>query len=152
MGCTTQIKIFYEGEKIMKHFLLAAISVVGSAIAGWFGGWTTGITTLVIFMATDYITGLLVAGVFHASPKTEGGTLESKAGWKGLIRKGCTLLMVLIACRLDLLLGVNYIRDAVVIAFILNETLSIIENIGLMGINVPEPLAEAVELLKNKNK
>ena len=57
--------------------------------------------TLVIFMAIDYITGLVVAGVFHASPKTKTGALESKAGWKGLIRKGETLLIVLVACQLD---------------------------------------------------
>ena len=59
--------------------------------------------------------------------------LESRAGWKGLCRKGMTLLFVLIAVRLDLLMGTNYLRDAVCIAFIANEALSILENAGLMG-------------------
>lgn len=67
-------------------------------------------------MGADYVTGLIVAGVFHTSEKTENGTLESRAGWKGLCRKGVTLLVVLVACRLDLMMGSNFIRDAVVIA------------------------------------
>lgn len=135
----------------MKETSLAIIGCIGSAIAGIFGGWSTGLTTLLIFMAIDYITGLVVAGVFHASPKSTSGALESRAGWKGLVRKGMTLLIVLIACRLDMLIGVNYIRDAVVIAFVVNETLSIIENAGLMGIHIPPVLTKAIEMLKNES-
>lgn len=134
----------------------AIAGVVGSVIASWFGGWTTSLTTLLIFMGLDYLTGLIVAGVFHKSPKTENGALESRAGWKGLCRKGMTLLIVLIACRLDLIAasllgtGEHFVRDAVIIAYIVNETLSIIENAGLMGIPVPKVLAKAIEVLKKK--
>ena len=103
-------------------------------------------------MAIDYISGLVVAGVFHNSTKTDTGTLESRAGWKGLCRKCGTLLLVLVAYRLDLMIGANYIRDAVVIAFIANETISIIENAGLMGIPLPEVLTNAVDILQKKTK
>ena len=72
--------------------LCTYVGVIGGAIAGLFGGWDTALQTLVIFMAVDYITGLIVAGVFHTSPKTKTGTLESRAGWKGLCRKGVSLL------------------------------------------------------------
>ena len=106
--------------------------------------------TLIIFMAIDYITGLIVAGVFHNSEKTANGALESRAGWKGLCRKGVTLLVVLVACRLDLVMGSNFIRDAVIIAFVANETISIIENAGLMGIPIPAAIMRAIEILKNK--
>ena len=58
--------------------------------------------------------------------------------------------MVLVACRLDLVMGSNFIRDAVVIAFIANETISIIENAGLMGIPIPAAIMKAIEILKNK--
>lgn len=109
------------------------------------------LVTLVIFMAIDYVTGLLVAGVFHNSGKTENGALESRAGWKGLCRKCITLLMVLVATRLDLVTGTNFIRDAVVIAFIANETISIVENAGLMGINIPPAITSAIEVLKKKS-
>ena len=101
-------------------------------------------------MGADYITGLIVAGIFHNSGKTENGALESRAGWKGLCQKGVTLLVVLVACRLDLMAGSNFIRDAAVIAFIANETISITENAGLMGIYIPAPILKAVEVLKNK--
>ena len=124
----------------------------GSLIASQFGGWDAALSTLVLFMAVDYVTGLVVAGVFHASPKSKNGALESRAGWKGLCRKGVTLLIVLVACRLDTVMGSNFIRDAVVIAFIANETLSIIENAGLMGIPIPKALTGAIEILKQTSE
>ena len=135
----------------MKEMILTVLGCIGAAIAGIFGGWSAGLTTLLIFMGIDYLTGLIVAGVFHKSPKSEGGALESRAGWKGLVRKGMTLLIVLIACRLDAMLGVNYIRDAVVIAFVVNETLSIIENAGLMGVPIPAAITKAIEMLRDKS-
>lgn len=136
---------------MMKDGICTAIGVVGSVIASLFGGWDAALVTLVIFMAIDYVTGLLVAGVFHNSGKTENGALESRAGWKGLCRKCITLLMVLVATRLDLVTGTNFIRDAVVIAFIANETISIVENAGLMGINIPPTITSAIEVLKKKS-
>lgn len=126
------------------------IGVVGSVVASWFGGWDTGLATLVVFMGIDYLSGLLVAGVFHNSQKTKNGTLESRAGWKGLCRKGMTLLFVLIAYRLDLAMGTTYIRDAVVIGFMANELISIVENAGLMGLPLPPVITKAIEVLTHK--
>ena len=134
----------------MKSWFTTLIGVIGGFIASLFGGWDAALVTLIIFMAIDYITGLIVAGVFHNSEKTANGALESRAGWKGLCRKGVTLLVVLVACRLDLVMGSNSIRDAVIIAFVANETISIIENAGLMGIPIPAAIMRAIEILKNK--
>lgn len=134
----------------MKPGFFTTIGLIGGAIASLFGGWDASLATLTLFMGVDYVTGLIVAGVFHNSEKTENGALESRAGWKGLCRKGVTLLVVLVACRLDLVIGSNFIRDAVVIAFITNETISIIENTGLMGIPIPAVIMRAIEILKNK--
>lgn len=103
-------------------------------------------------MAVDYVTGLIVAGVFHASPKSRTGALESRAGWKGLIRKGETLLIVLVACRLDAVMATSFVRDAVVIGFICNETISIVENAGLMGLPIPAALTKAVDILKQRSE
>lgn len=133
-----------------KNILISIVGIIGSAIALAFGGWTTGLTTLVIFMAIDYITGLIVAGVFHKSTKTETGTLESRAGFKGLCRKGAMLLIVLVACRLDLTLSTTYIKDAVIIAFMANEAISIIENAGLMGVPMNDTLKNAIDVLQKK--
>ena len=136
----------------MKEIICTIIGVVGSAVASLFGGWTAGMTALVIFMTVDYLSGLLVAGVFKNSNKTETGTLESRAGWKGLIRKGMTLVIVLIAYHLDLVIGTNYIRDAVIIAFCANELISIVENAGLMGVPLPSVITKAIDVLVNKSK
>jgi len=102
-------------------------------------------------MAIDYITGLLVAGVFKRSTKTESGALESKAGFRGLCKKGVTLLIILVAVRLDIMLNLkDFIRNAVVIAFCVNEAISIIENSGLMGVPIPQIITQAIELLRKK--
>lgn len=134
----------------MKDILCTAVGVLGSGIASLFGGWDAAMATLIVFMAVDYVTGLIAAGVFHNSPKSSGGALESGAGWKGLCKKGVSLLIVLVACRLDLVIGSNFIRDAVVIAFIANETISIVENAGLMGVGIPEPILSAIDVLHNR--
>jgi toxin secretion/phage lysis holin len=133
---------------IMKNAICTSVGVLGSLVASLFGGWTASLTTLLIFMGIDYATGLIVAGVFHNSPKTDTGALESRAGFKGLIRKFMILLFVLIGYRLDVAVGTTYIRDAVCIAFIANELLSIIENAGLMGVPIPSVITEGIDILK----
>lgn len=134
----------------MKEKFCTAAGLIGSGIASLFGGWSTAMTTLVIFMVIDYISGIVVAGVFHSSNKTDTGALESVAGWKGICRKGMSLLIILIAYRLDLVIGTSYIRDAVIIGFITNELISIVENAGLMGIPLPAVLTKAIDVLQNK--
>jgi toxin secretion/phage lysis holin len=134
------------------NWLLTILGTVGAAVSSLFGGWDTGMTTLVIFMAVDYLTGLVVAGVFQRSTKSDTGALQSKAGWKGLCKKGMTLLIVLIAARLDLVVGSDFIRDATVIAFITNETISIVENAGLMGLPIPAVITNAIDVLKKSGK
>lgn len=134
----------------MKAFICSATGVIGGGIAYLFGGWDASLITLLIFMLCDYITGLIVAGVFHKSKKTESGNLESRAGWKGICKKFVTLLFVIIANRLDMQMGTQFIRDAVCITFITNELLSIVENAGLMGIPLPKVIKQAIEVLHKK--
>ncbi len=134
----------------MKEGICTVIGAFGGVISALFGGWDAALVTLIIFMGIDYITGLIVAGVFKNSGKTKSGALESHAGWKGLLKKGVTLLIVLVACRLDVVIGSNFIRDAAVTAFVANETISITENAGLMGIPLPEVLKKAIDILNKK--
>lgn len=137
---------------LRKEGILAAVGAAGSAVAALFGGWDAALFTLVVFMSVDYVSGMIVAGVFHKSKKSKSGALESRAGFKGLCRKGMILLIILVASRLDRTIGSTFIRDAVVIAFISNETISILENAGLMGIPIPAVLTKAVESLKQKSE
>ena len=121
----------------MKSIYRTIIAAAGSFLAAQFGGWDAALETLVCFMAIDWITGgVLLPVVFKKSPKSENGTLESRAGWKGLCRKGMMLFFVLIAEKLDQLTQTNYLRDAVCIGFILNEAVSILENAGLMEVKI----------------
>ena len=131
--------------------LYSAVGVVGGFIAMAFGGWSDALITLIIFMSVDYVTGLIVAGIFKKSKKSESGALESRAGFKGLCRKGVALLIVLVAVRLDIIMHTTYIKDAVIIAFIANEAISIIENAGLMGIPIPGVITKAIDVLKKNS-
>ena len=135
----------------IKIFILSGVACVGAAIASLLGGWTGAMTTLVILMFIDYVTGIIVAGVFHNSPKCSGGALSSAVGFKGICRKFVILLIVVVACRVDLLLDTNIIRDATCIGFCANELVSITENAGLMGIPLPRKLVEAIEVLRGDN-
>lgn len=136
----------------MKQFICTIIGATGSGIAALFGGWDTGLVSLLIFMGLDYVSGLVVAGVFHKSNKTDTGSLESKAGWKGLCRKCMTLIFVLVSYRLDLIIGTNYIKNAVIIAFIANELISLVENAGLMGVPLPAVITKAIDILQKKSE
>ena len=133
------------------NVVYSIVGAVGGFIAMAFGGWSDALITLIVFMSIDYTTGLIVAGVFKKSKKSESGALESRAGFKGLCRKGVALLIVLVAVRLDIVMHTSYIKDAVIIAFIANESISIIENAGLMGIPIPGVIAKAIDVLKEKD-
>lgn len=132
--------------------LYSIIGAVGGFMAMAFGGWNDALITLMIFMTVDYITGLTVAGIFKKSKKSKSGALESRAGFKGICRKGVALLIVLVATRLDVVMKTTYIEDAVIIAFIANESISIIENAGLMGIPIPSVITKAIDILKKESE
>jgi toxin secretion/phage lysis holin len=135
----------------MKETICTIAGIVGSFIAGLFGGWRNSLVTVLLFMGIDYITGLAVAAC-GKSPKSDTGRLSSKIGWRGLAKKCVSLLLVLVAVRLDITFGTSYIRDAVCIAFTVNELISITENAGLLGVPLPTVITKAIELLQSKGK
>ena len=128
----------------------AAVGAVGGVIARALGGWDNAVVTLIIFMVIDYAMGIIVAAVFKKSEKSENGGLSSRVCWIGLARKVMTLLFVIIANRLDVLIGTDYIRTGVIISFCASELISICENAGLMGVPLPSVITKAIDILKNK--
>ncbi len=129
--------------------------IVGAAIAEALGGWDDAIITLIVFMAIDFVTGLLCAMVFGKSNKSPNGALSSAACWRGLVKKVCTLLIVVMSHYIDVLADVDFIRNAVIIAFCVAEVISICETAGLMGVlpdGVQKVLTKAIDVLKNKDK
>ena len=83
----------------------------GSAIAQALGGWDVALKVLICFMALDYVTGWLVAAVWHKSAKSKTGALDSKASYKGLVKKGVMLSLVWMAALLDQATHSDFVRD-----------------------------------------
>ena len=135
----------------MKETLCTVFGLMGSALCWAFGGWDAGLSALVICMSVDYISGSLVALVFHNSRKSETGSYNSAYGLKGLCKKCLMLLFVIVAVQADRLLGGDFVRDAVCIGFATNEILSIVENLGLAGVPMPQAVVKALEQLQDKS-
>ena len=134
----------------IKNGVLAAFAFIGSFVANALGGWDAAMQVLVALMVADYITGVLVAAVWQRSNKSATGALDSKAGFKGILKKGMILVLVWLGVLLDNALGAAYIRTAVVLFFIGNEGISLLENLGLMGVPYPAFLKKALEALHDQ--
>ena len=134
----------------MKQIVCTALGLLGGAVSWAFGGWDAAMAALLVCMGVDYLSGSIVALVFHKSKKSETGSYNSLYGVKGLFKKGLMLLFVLVAVQIDKLLGTAYVRDAVCLGFCCNEILSITENLGLAGIPLPQAVTTALEQLQKK--
>ena len=120
---------------------IRVLAAAGGAVAGALGGWDALLRVLVWMMAADYASGVIVA-VMGRSRKTDYGGLSSKVGAAGILRKGLMLMVVLAAALLDSTMGDTnaMCRDAACWFYIANEGLSLLENLGLMGVPFPEKL------------
>lgn len=134
----------------VKNVVLAAAAALGSFAANALGGWDAPLKLLIALMIADYITGVLVALVWHKSNKSKTGTLSSKAGFVGLCKKSVILLVVWVAVMLDSAVGSQYIRGAVILFFVGNEGISLLENLGIMGVPYPDFLKRALEAVRDK--
>ncbi len=134
----------------MKDTICVAVGLAGGFFTALFGGWDSALVTLVVFMAIDFFTGIITA-MMKKSKHTESGGLSSKAGWFGLAKKVCTLMLIVVAVRMDILLNTNYIRDAVCISFCLNELLSIVENTSLMESRIRLQFKKQLMFCKRKS-
>lgn len=132
----------------MKNMVLWVLAMAGSAMAQALGGWDMALKVLIGFMALDYITGWLVAAVWHKSSKSETGALNSNAGFKGLIKKGTIVALVWMATMLDRVTGSDFVRTAVCMFFIANEGLSILENTAIMGVPYPAFVKNMLDAMK----
>ena len=135
---------------VIKNGILVGLAVFGSFATNALGGWDASLQVLIALMVADYITGVLVAAVWHKSSKSSSGTLNSVAGFKGILKKCMILLLVWIGVLLDNATGANYIRMAVILFFIGNEGISLLENLGLMGVPFPAFLQRALEALRDQ--
>lgn len=135
---------------MIKNSVLMAVAAAGSFAANALGGWDAAMQVLVALMVADYLTGVLVAAIWRRSNKSETGALDSKAGFKGICKKCVILLLVWLGALLDGAIGAEYVRMAVVLFFVGNEGLSLLENVGLMGVPYPAFLQRALESLRDR--
>ncbi len=119
------------------------VAISGTVITYIFGGWDTALIVLVCMMALDYVTGLTAAAI--------NKELNSNIGFKGLLRKALIAAVLIVAVLLDRLLneGTWVFRTLVCYFYIANEGLSILENVGKCGVDLPDKLVNSLEQLKN---
>ena len=135
--------------------ILELLAAAGGAVASFFVNIPPLVWILIAVMTIDYITGL-ITGAMGKSKKTENGYLESGAAWKGLMKKGLILLVVLLASLLDMAVskgaGISFeaTQGATCLWFIASEGLSILENVASIGIPVPRIMLKLLEIMKEK--
>jgi toxin secretion/phage lysis holin len=126
------------------------ITGVGAVFGFLFGGWSVLLQVLLVFMAIDYITGIIASFI--------EGKLSSKIGFRGILKKVAIILIVVASHLIDLALiaegftSKEMIMDSVVFFYLGNELLSFTENAGRMGVPLPAQLTNAVAVLKSKGE
>ena len=132
--------------------VVKTLSGIAGAIAGLLGEWNVLLTILAVMMVLDYATGLIVAWR-GKSPKTETGGLSSKVGFVGIAKKGFIILLVLVATMLDRAIGNDtfVFQSSLVLYYIANEGLSVLENAAILGVPFPDKLRKALETLREKD-
>lgn len=133
------------GEK-MELFFKALLVFGGTAVSFLFGAWHISLTILLVFMCTDFITGIM-KGAYQ-------GRLRSAVGYKGILKKGGIFIVIILANMLDMLVsnGMPIFRTMAVFFFIGNEGISILENLGQMGVKVPKGIANKLEQLSKQEE
>ncbi|MDD2417977.1 MAG: phage holin family protein [Oscillospiraceae bacterium] len=138
--------------KSICYGVLGILAAMGGMVAQALGGWDEALRMLCIIMAMDYITGIICALVWKKSPKSSDGSFNSRLSLKGLLRKAGIFLAVLIAYQLDSVAGTEFIRTSAILFFIANDGLSVIENLGIMGLPMPSSIKNAFEILRKKSE
>lgn len=123
--------------------ILAFLHRVGAGALSLVGGWDNTLRLLVAMMAMDYASGLAVAAM-GKSPKTENGHVDSRAGLRGLLRKGLILMVLAVAAQIDVTMDSAFVRAATAWFYVVNEGISIVENAALAGLPLPEKLLHAL--------
>jgi len=135
----------------VRDFFLSAGDIILKALGaamGLLAGWPEGIRALGVMIAADYLTGILTAAA-GKSPKSKHGGLSARASFLGLLRKGLMLLVILVASLADRMTGTDFVLRNMSIGFyLLNESISVLENVALMGVPIPGKLRNALEVLK----
>jgi toxin secretion/phage lysis holin len=116
---------------------------LGAFVTYAFGGWTELMSFFLLAVMIDIVTGLL------ASVK-EGSGISSAVGFDGLAKKVFMLIAIMLAHRVDVLMGTSFIMDGAIYCYLANELVSITENYGRMGLPLPDALKRVISVLKDR--
>lgn len=129
----------------MENVIKLVVAAGGAAASFLFGGWSTALVTLGVFVLIDFATGWFASG--------REGALSSKRGLIGIARKFMIFAIVALAHLLDGQLGDGHmLRDGAVAFYLANEALSIVENAGRMGVPIPPKVQEMIAVLKGRGE
>lgn len=125
--------------------LKSGCALLAAGITAIFGGWDMLMTALVVMAVADYATGLVAAGI--------NGRLDSRVGWKGILKKLLIFVAVAVAATVDMATGLkgHPLRAAACLFYIGNEGISIVENLGCAGVPIPARMAALFQRLKDEN-
>jgi toxin secretion/phage lysis holin len=126
--------------------ITAILSAIGGGLISYLGGWDSELEFLLVFIVLDILTGTLSSLLFGKSKHTKSGRFASRAFYRGLATKVCILCIVVVSVGLDRILGIDYVRDTVVLFFIFNEAMSILENAECMGLPIPLKLRKMLDV------
>ena len=123
-----------------------SVATVATALTWLIGAWDTALIVLVLFMAIDYITGVIRAYI--------NKSLSSSVGLIGIARKSLIFIVLIVSVLLDRLLNSEtwVFRTLVAYFYIANEGISLLENCVGLGLPIPQRLKDALEQLKEGNK
>ena len=136
----------------VKQVISLLIGALTTGLIKVIGEPTQDLKILLLLMVIDLIVGFIVSAVWHKSSKTKSGKVSSKVMFKGIVKKILTLVLVVVAYQIDILLGYDVIRHIAIIAFIVQEIISIIENITITGIKAPGIITKALDVLERSVK
>lgn len=136
----------------VKQVISLVIGALTTGLLKVIGEPTQDLKILLLLMVIDLIVGFTVSAVWHKSSKTKSGKVSSRVIFKGIVKKILTLVLVVVAYQIDILLSYDVIRHIVIIAFIVQEIISIIENIAITGIKAPDIITRALDVLERSVK
>ena len=132
--------------------VIVKIGAIESTVGGFFisqlGGWDKELYALVSLTVVDFILDLII-GFLGKSDNMYSSKLFGLAGVKGLVRKAAAFLCVFVACILDIIIGSDFIREGVIIAFCATELISIMDYLTCLGIPVTPIIEKAINILIN---
>lgn len=136
----------------IKNIVFPVIGAIGSALSYIFGGFDMSLIVLFVLMVADYILGLMCCFTLKSN-KSESGGYNSNYGWKGLLKKFAALITVIIANFLDMwITHTDIFRNFAIITYCVNELMSIMENLGLLGVPLPNFLKTVLDVLNKQLK